>query len=147
MAALYAMNRATDCAMFREALRGWTAPIQNMVYADTQGTIAYSLPGTVPVRARGDGRLPVPGWSGEYEWVGKIPFDELPHMLNPSQGYIVTANNRIVDGTYPHFIGYDYCVGDRAQRIVEMIEARERVDPGTVARMHIDQLSTHSRAG
>jgi penicillin amidase len=145
MAALYRMNRATDCATFRDALHEWTAPIQNVVYADTQGAIAYSLPGKIPVRARGDGRVPVPGWTGEYEWQGYIPFDELPHMLNPARSYIVTANNRIVDDVYPHFIGYDYCVGDRAQRIVELIEARDRVDMAYVAQMHSDLLSPHAR--
>jgi len=145
MATLYAMNRATDCATFREALRGWTAPIQNVVYADTQGTIAYSLPGRIPVRARGDGRLPAPGWTGEYEWKGFIPYEELPHMLNPAQGSIVTANNPVVDASYPHFLGYDYCVSDRAERITELLAGQTHVTGDTIARMQADQVSTHAR--
>ena len=145
MVALHAMNHADDCASFREALRLWSAPIQNMVYADTQGAIAYSLPGRIPIRAKGDGRLPVPGWSGDYEWTGYIPFDELPHMLNPPKGYIATANNRIVDDAYPHFLGYDYCVGDRAQRIVELLEDRERIDRDYIQRMQSDLVAPHAR--
>ncbi len=145
MVALHAMNHAVDCASFRDALRLWSAPIQNMVYADTQGAIAYSLPGRIPIRAKGDGRLPVPGWSGDYEWTGYIPFDELPHMLNPSKGYIATANNRIVDDAYPHFLGYDYCVGDRAQRIVELLEDRERIDRDYIQRMQSDLVAPHAR--
>ena len=95
--ALRGMNRARTCPEFREALRDWAVPVQNMVYADTQGNIGYSYPGRIPIRAQGDGRVPVPGWTGEYEWTGYVPFEELPHLYNPPQGYIVTANNRVAD--------------------------------------------------
>ncbi len=115
---------ARNCLEFREALRHWTAPTQNVVYADTEGNIAYSFPGKVPIRAKGDGDVPVPGWTGEYEWTGYIPFEELPHLYNPPQGYIATANNRVVGDDYPYYLGSDYCTSDRARRIVEMIEAR-----------------------
>ncbi|MGC9523000.1 MAG: penicillin acylase family protein [Anaerolineae bacterium] len=145
MSALYAMNRAADCDGFREALRGWSAPIQNIVYADTQGAIAYSLPGKIPIRAKGDGRVPVPGWTGEYEWEGYIPFDELPHMTSPAADYIASANNRIVDEVYPYHLGFDTCVGDRAQRIVELIEAQPSIDLAYVERMHGDQVSPYAR--
>ncbi len=91
MLALDGMNRARSCLEFREALRHWAAPVQNIVYADTAGNIGYSFPGKVPIRAKGEGRVPVPGWTGEYEWTGYIPFDKLPHMYNPPQGYVVTS--------------------------------------------------------
>ena len=138
---LFAMNGARNCLEFREALRHWTAPIQNTVYADTDGNIAYSFPGKVPIRAKGDGRLPVPGWTGEYEWAGYVPFEELPHLYNPSPGYIASANNRVVGDDYRYFLGYDYCLGDRAQRIVELIEARPLSDVAQCRRMQFDLVS------
>ncbi len=142
---LQAMNRARNCAEFREALRHWAAPIQNMVYADTEGNIAYSFPGKVPIRAKGDGQVPVPGWTGEYEWTGYIPFEELPHLYNPPQGYIATANNRVTDEGYPYYIGREHCMGDRAQRIVELIEAQDKIDVAYIRRMHFDQVSPTAR--
>lgn len=135
-----AMNRARNCIEFREALRYWMAPVQNTVYADTDGNIGYSYPGKVPIRNNWDGRLPVPGWSGEYEWDGYIPFEKLPHLYNPPQGYVASANNRVVDDNFPYFISADYCLADRAQRIVEMIEKAGQIDPATIKNMHFDQI-------
>jgi penicillin amidase len=75
-----ATNRATDWPSFREALRHWSFPSQNVVYADTGGTIAYMMPGLVPRRRNGDGLSPVPGWNDDFAWDGFIPFEELPVM-------------------------------------------------------------------
>ncbi len=143
--ALYAMNRARDCIEFRQALRHWMAPIQNTVYADTQGNIGYSFPGKLPIRAKGQGRVPVPGWTGEYEWTGYVPFEELPHLYNPPQGYIATANNRVTDDNYPYFIGHDHCTSDRAQRIIELIEARPKIDLAYIQRMQFDLVLPAAR--
>lgn len=145
LAGLLAMNRARNCAEFRQALRQFSAPVQNVVYADAHGDIAYSLPGKIPIRAAGDGRLPSPGWADEHEWTGYIPFDELPHLLNPPAGYIVTANNRVVGDDYPHYLGRETIMGDRAQRIVEMIERRTRLDVADCRAMQLDQLSPTAR--
>ncbi len=142
---LLAMNGAADCLHFREALRHWSGPIVSAVYADTRGNIAYSFPGRVPIRAKGDGRIPVPGWTGEYEWTGYIPFEELPHLYNPPPGYIATANNRTVAEDYPYELGSEFCSGDRAQRIAELLEAEEKIDIACIQRMQFDQLSTVAR--
>ena len=144
--AVYLMNRARNCREFHEATRDWSVPVQNMVSADRAGNIAYSFPGRLPIRAKGDGRVPVPGWTGEYEWTGYVPFAEVPHYVNPSQGYIVTANNRVVDDAYPYPLGYDFSVKDRAERIHEMIRARERVDVAAMQEMQYDVLSLTARA-
>jgi penicillin amidase len=88
----------------------------------------------------------VPGWTDEYKWIGYVPFDELPHLFNPSQGYVATANNRVVDDKYPYVLGTEYAFGDRAQRIVELIEAREKIDVAYVQRMQFDQVSLSGRA-
>lgn len=140
-----AMNRARNCIEFREALRHWMAPVQNTVYADIDGNIGYSFPGKVPIRNNWDGGVPVPGWNGEYEWDGYIPFEKLPHLYNPSQGYVASANNRVVDDSYPYFLSADYCLADRAQRIVEMIEKAEKIDPTYIQAMHFDQICPSAR--
>jgi penicillin amidase len=145
LSALLQMNLAENCEEFREALRRWTLPAQNIVYADVEGNIGYSLPGKLPIRANGNGRVPVPGWTGEYEWVGYVPYEELPHLFNPPQEYIATANNKVVDDDYPHWIGYEYVSGNRAQRIVELIEAKEKLSVEDIGRMQMDQTSPAAR--
>ncbi len=143
--ALRAMNRARTRLEFRDALRQWTSPAVNVVYADTGGEIAYHLAGRVPIRAAGDGRLPTPGWTGAYEWLGYIPFDALPQRLNPPEGYLVTANNRIIADDYPYFISNEYATGSRAQRITELIIARDRLDVTDMQTMQFDQVSPWAR--
>jgi penicillin amidase len=123
MRSILLLGKASTWDEFREALSYWDVPSQNFVYADVEGNIGYQAPGRVPIRASGNGSMPVPGWSGEYEWVDYIPFDELPRTFNPPEGYIVTANNAVVGPDFPHFLGMDWDAGYRAQRIVELIEA------------------------
>ena len=117
------LDQASNWEEFREALSYWDVPSQNVVYADVEGNIGYQAPGRIPIRASGDGSMPVPGWTGEYEWMDYIPFDELPRAFNPPEGYIVTANNAVVGLDYPYFISMDWAPGYRARRIVELIEA------------------------
>src|SRR5665811_1867289 len=130
------LNRARNLEDFRDALRYWDSPAQNFVYADTEGNIAYQMPGKTPIRPNHDGRYPIPGWTGEYEWAGFAPFESLPHEVNPERGYIVTANNSVTpDGqitvaaptggtaeTIHTPITADWHYGHRARRIVEMLE-------------------------
>lgn len=142
---LFKMNSARSCDEFREALRDWTAPTQNAVYADIQGNVGYTLAGTVPIRTKGDGRLPVPGWEGEYEWSGYIPFEELPHMFNPQKGYIATANNKVVSDDYPYYLGLDVGMGNRCQRIEEMIEQKDKHSIEDIGRIQLDQVSIAAR--
>jgi penicillin amidase len=145
--AYHCMNRARNCEEFHQALRYWSYPCQHIVYADTAGNAGYTYPGRLPIRAKGDGRVPVPGWTGEYEWIGYVPFDELPHVMSPAQGYVASANNHVVgDGCYPYHISCDFCSGDRAQRICELIEeAPQGIDLAYVHRMQLDQVSPRSR--
>ncbi len=114
------LNRAQNWQDFREAARNYDVPAQNLVYADVDGNIGYQMPGKFPIRAKGNGRYPVPGWTDEYEWQGYIDFEQLPKSYNPPQGYIVTANN-LVQSKYPYLITTDWVYGYRAKRIVEMI--------------------------
>lgn len=138
------INQAENFDDFREALHYWENPSQNFVYADLDGNIGYQMPGLVPIRGSGEGMVPVPGWTGEYDWTGYIPYDELPVMLNPERGYIVTANHAVVDEEYPYFINRDWASGDRGQRIVDMITSTIAERPITAddfAAIHTDSRS------
>ena len=99
-----------------------------MVWADSRGSIGYKLIGRLPVRRGGCPDLPKPGWNGEHEWEGTVPYEELPEVVDPECGYVITANNRIVGDEYPHHITSDWLDGFRAKRIEEMIEATEKHD-------------------
>jgi penicillin amidase len=138
---VYLLNRAGNWEEFRDALRSWNAPSQNFVYADAEGNIGYQLPGQIPVRARGAGMVPVPGWTGEYEWTGYIPYDELPTAFNPATHYLVTASNKVVSDAYPYFISADWAEPSRATRINELLEARTDL---TVDDMLAIQADTYS---
>lgn len=114
------INRAQNWPEFRQAASNFDVPAQNLIYADVDGNIGYQMPGKFPIRAKGNGRYPVPGWTDEYEWQGYIDFEKLPYSFNPPQGYIATANN-LVASEYPDLITTDWVYGYRAKRILEMI--------------------------
>ncbi len=126
-AAVQELDRASNWDEFRRALRDWSGPSQNFVYADVEGNIGYQMPGDIPIRAGGDGQVPVPGWTDAYEWTGLIPFDALPLAFNPQQGFIVTANNAVVGPGYPFLLSLDWDLGYRAARIEQMIQAKPRL--------------------
>ena len=139
------LNRAQDWAAFVAAMRHYHAPMQNVVFADRTGDIGYIAPGAVPLRRAGDGRLPAPGWDDSHEWVGYVPFEELPRLFNPPQGYIATANNRVAGADYPHLLGTSWAAPFRAARIVELIEATPRHTPQTMAAIQADVTSVLAR--
>jgi penicillin G amidase len=132
------MNKATNWPEFCEAVRDWDVPSQNMVYADTAGNIGYYMPGRIPIRAKGIGLTPAPGWSGEYEWTGWIPHEELPQAFNPAQHYIATANNQVAGQEYPHFLTSATMNGNRARRIVELLTEKEKLSGDDFARIQVD---------
>ncbi|MBO0870484.1 MAG: penicillin acylase family protein [Micromonosporaceae bacterium] len=124
MDALFALDRAGDWTQFRAAAALFEVPAQNMVYADVDGNIGYQAPGRIPVRGKGDGRWPAPGWDSGYDWKGYLPFDALPNVENPPGGYLVTANQAVVDPKlYPYFLTDDWDYGYRSQRIADLIDA------------------------
>jgi len=143
---ILAMNVARTCEEFRAALEGWHCPGQNVVYADTEGNIGYQLTGRYPVRPRGDGSFPVPGWTGEHEWEGWIPIDELPRAFNPEDRLLLTANNRPHDQSFPHLITRDFLPPFRARRIAQLVTERERHTTETFARMQVDTVSLPAAA-
>jgi penicillin G amidase len=143
--ALWEVNRATDWPSFRAALQKFVGPMQNMVYADVDGTIGFIAPGRVPIRRNGDGWLPVPGWTGDYDWVGFIPFAALPSTINPPSGHFVSANNKIVPDSYPYFLSRDWDLPNRAQRIEAMLAATPAQTPASSAAIQADTFSPMAR--
>ncbi|HYH27524.1 MAG TPA: penicillin acylase family protein, partial [Actinomycetota bacterium] len=144
--AVWALNVAQDWGSFREAARRWTCPGQGMVYADVDGNIGFQLTGVYPVRRNHDGTLPVPGWTGDYEWRGEIPFEDLPHSLNPREGFLVTANNRPHDDSYPHLLGKDFLPPFRARRIAQLLAERELHDRDSFSQIQMDTVSLSARS-
>ena len=138
---LLKMNQAQNWREFTDALRSFTGPQQNMVYADVDGNIGYYAPAWVPVRRKGDGSVPVPGDTDDYEWEGYIPFADLPHSYNPPGGIIATANSRVVPDQYPYFITHAWSAPWRTARIFELLEAGRNF---TVADMLAIDMDTHS---
>jgi len=110
---------------FKAALENFKVPAQNFVFADVDGNIAYQANGLIPVRKKGSGLLPAPGWTGEYDWTGFIPWDELPQSVNPPEGFIVTANNKITGDHYPHFITWQWAAPYRALSIRQSFEGKK----------------------
>ena len=144
VAALLAMNRASSAPEFKEALRGWQAPSSNFVYADAEGNIGYLMAGHVPVRKKGTGLTPVPGWTGEWDWDSVLPFESLPGVDNPSCGYVVTANNPVVDADFPYHISWD-CLGSaRATRIESLLKQTEKHSVESFSEI---QMDFHSEMG
>lgn len=136
--ALLGMNTARNADEFTAALRGFNNPHQNVVFADRDGRFGYWMGGRVPVRRGGDGVLPQPGWTGEADWTGWLSFDQHPHVLDPADGFVVTANNRQVGPAYPYHITSNWAEPYRAERIRQMVEAGRALTADDVARQQMD---------
>ena len=125
------------------ALKDWTEPVNNFVYADVNGDFGYRYRGRIPIRNSANAWAPVPGWTGEHEWRGEIPFEELPHIRNPKNGFVVTCNNAPTTADYPHYINTYFAPDWRAQRInadLENIELHS-AKTNTMSDVHADCIS------
>lgn len=140
--ALWGIDRARDWTEFRTALADFVGPPQNMVYADSGGTIGFIAPGLIPIRRGGAASaLPVPGWTGAYDWTGFVPFAQLPSEENPPSGRFIAANNRIVPKSYPYFIGRGWDLPNRAERIAALLDKTAMQSPQSSAAMEADTYS------
>src|SRR5262249_45079386 len=119
--ALLRVNEAKNWEEFTAAMKIFVVPSQNFVYADVDGHIGYYAPGRFPIRARGDGSAPVDGASGDFEWTGWIPFDQLPHAFDPPEHFIVTANHRPAPAEYPYVLSVEWIEPFRGQRITDLV--------------------------
>src|SRR3954454_9318241 len=135
------LGYARDGRELIERRASHTLPRMNLVWADSGGSIGYKLIGRLPLRRGGCPDLPKPGWTGEFEWEGTVPYEELPEVVDPESGYLVTANNRIVGDEYPHHITSEWLDGYRAKRIGELLLEKDKHDLDGFAEMQTDVLS------
>ena len=124
---VYLLNRAANWDDFRNALTTMTSVSQNVIYADVDGNIGLQTATGAPVRKAGNGLSIYPGETDQYDWEGLLPFEKLPYTFNPPQGFISSANNRTVGDDYHYYIGYWYSIPNRADRIVEMLNSKEKL--------------------
>ncbi|MFJ8155075.1 penicillin acylase family protein [Streptomyces sp. NPDC094468] len=140
MDAVFALDKASDWTGFRAAAAQFDVPSQNLIYADTKNHIGYTLPGKIPTRSSADdGSVPAPGWDSKYRWTGYIKQDELPYEYDPERGYIVTANQAVVDKKYPYTLTTDWGYGTRSQRITDLIESKIK-DGGKISTDDMRQM-------
>ena len=146
--ALQRLGQAKNFEEFKAAGQFYRGPQQNMIYADTEGNIGYYAPALVPVRRSDNeigGMLPSPGWDSKYDWQGFIPYSELPTRFNPTGDVIATANEKIVDGDYPHFITNDWSLPYRGNRIRAVLSETDEHTTETFAALHADTVSDMAR--
>jgi len=143
--ALYRLNRAKNWREFVDAARLFHAPVQNLFFADTAGDIGLVTPGRIPIRSDHDGTRPVSGQETRFDWNGFIPFDELPKHLNPPDGLIINANDRLVGADYPHSITKHWQAAYRAGRIAEVLNGKKVHSVAGSAALQMDTISPAAR--
>jgi penicillin amidase len=143
--AAWRIGLAQDWTGWLNALRLFTAPALNMVFADRDGNIGFKVPGRIPIRKFGNGLGPVSGASGNYDWSGFIPFENLPHAFNPPTGHIATANNKIVPDNYPYLITLDWDAPYRIERIEAWLAKTQKQSMAGSMLLQADTLSLSAR--
>ena len=146
------LPETTDWASFADNLRQFHSPPLNVSYADVDGNIGFLVAGRIPVRpgprpgeAR-PGTTPRPGWDGDHDWSGFIPFDSLPRVYNPPGEALVTANHDVTRVDYPHRLTFEWAAGFRAERILERLASRPRHDAESFRSLQQDRVSLFARA-
>jgi len=138
---MFPMLTAGSAAELADAQDGWVDPVNNLVCADTDGRIAYQCRGEVPVRSSDGGRrLPVTGWDGSCEWTGTVPFSSLPRTVDPEAGFVMTANNAIIDGDSP-YLSYTFAQPFRAERLRSRLAGSSALTVDELAGMQADTVS------
>jgi penicillin amidase len=139
------LARAKNWAEFKQATANFKAPSENLIYADRAGNIGWIAAGLAPVRKSGNGLLPVPGESGEYDWSGWLPLSEHPQSYNPANHFVATANSRITPDGFKHVFSYEWALPFREQRVKEMLAEKKKFSIDDFTRMHYDVLSLPAR--
>lgn len=142
MEAWHRLARAKNWEEFRAACSLITAPASNIVYADKEGNIGYQMVTKIPIRKRDTKPGLLTGATDEDEWLGTVPFEALPHVYNPESGIIVTANNRTLpECDYPYYITSHFEPPHRAQRISELLLAKDKHSVADMERIQTDVKS------
>ena len=138
---LMLINKAKNWNEFKSGVREFTVPGQNFVYADIDGNIGYLAGVRLPIRSAQNPTLPMPGWTGEYDWTGFVPFERLPSLYNPPQHFIATANNKMTDNSYPYHISNLWEPPSRIQRLDELLSKEEKLSVEDFERIQGDYFS------
>lgn len=138
-------NRARSWDEFVAAMENYVGPAMNQAYADIDGNIGYMAAAKVPVRAEGDGTVPCDGSKARGEWTGYVPFSEMPRALNPEEGFLATANSKVVSEGYPHLITKCWEAPYRNGRITELLRSKEKFGPEDMAEIHGDTFTFPGR--
>ena len=141
----FAVDSARNWQEFRSAFSHFGAPGQNVVYGDIEGHIGYQATGMVPIRASGDGSVPVPGEDDAHEWTGYVPFDQLPSVYDPPSGMIATANGRITPDGYPYLLAIQWMGPYRTERICKLLNATKKLTPQDMLAIQTDIVSEFDR--
>ena len=139
------INRATNWSEFTKGVSEFSCPGQNFVYGDADGNIGYWCGVKLPMRGKQSSLLPLPGWDPAVEWKGFVPFDKLPHLFNPPEGFIATANNKIVDDTYPYHVSDLWEPPSRIERLCEVLGARTLFSVSDFEKLQNDMLSHQAK--
>ncbi len=139
--------RAESVAGLHRAFRNWNDRVNNYAVADMEGNFGYLHEGLIPVRGEANGWRAVPGWSGDHEWDGYIPHDELPKAINPECGYTVTCNQRVAGHDYPYYVGLNFSHDFRARRVQAHLLDLQPGDAAIddMAAIHADMNSNPAR--
>jgi penicillin amidase len=139
------LNEARNWTEFTGALQDFVVPAQNFVYADVEGHIGYYAPAHLPIRARGDGSNVSEGWTGDAEWTGWIPFNDLPHTYDPPEHFIVTANEKPTPPGQPQPISGEFMEPYRSQRVIDRMHEKTKLAPDDFASIQADTYSRHAQ--
>ncbi|MGC2698005.1 MAG: penicillin acylase family protein [Candidatus Angelobacter sp.] len=142
---LFDLDAAQNWQQFRKALSLFATPSQNVVYADIDGNIGYQPMGFVPIRAAGDGTVPVSGADGKHDWTGYIPFDKLPSLYNPLSGIIATANSKITPDGYPYQLATQWFPPYRVERIYRVLKSGKKFSAADMLALQTDITSDYDR--
>lgn len=137
----YEIGTAQNWEQFRNAFSEFDAPSQNVVYADVDGHIGYQATGKIPIRKSGDGMVPEPGADGSHDWVGYVPFDQLPSVFDPPSGVLATANGRIAPERYPFMLSNEWGSPYRTERIYKVLRNSTELTPAEMLSLQMDVYS------
>ncbi|MDE3056845.1 MAG: penicillin acylase family protein, partial [Bacteroidota bacterium] len=143
--AIYCIDKAQSWEEFKKGVKYFTVPGQNFVYADQKGNIGYCMGVRLPIRASQNPTMPMPGWTGSYDWTGFVPFEKLPELFNPPEEFVATANNKTTDASFPYHISNLWEPPSRIERIREFLSTRNKLAVADFEQMQLDYFSSFAK--